>query len=139
VDLAFSPQINSFRGHSSVQLLLSAVRPHDCRHMCRAILENDRSILYAAAAYCPSRSDFVKVWRSLGKGFCTGADIDGIISQCPTRMDAEKFCICLMVLLETGLLKSADGSIYSAHIADIGGKADLDATKLIRALKSARR
>lgn len=139
VDLAFSPQINSFRGHSSVQLLLSAVRPHDCRHLCRAILENDSSILYAAAGYCPSRSDFVKVWRSLGKSFSTAADADGVISQCPPRMDAEKFCICLMVLLETGLLKSEDGCIYSAHVADIGGKADLDATKLIRALKSARR
>ncbi|MBQ3211102.1 MAG: single-stranded-DNA-specific exonuclease RecJ [Oscillospiraceae bacterium] len=139
VDLAFSPQINTFRGHSSVQLLLSAVRPHDCRFMCRAILEGESGINYAAASYCPSRADFVKVWRSLGKDFHTGCDAEEIIKQCPSRMDAEKFCICLMVLLETGLLKSEDGKIYSAHIAEIGGKADLDATMLIRELKKARR
>lgn len=139
VDLAFSPQINCFRGHSSVQLLLSAVRPHDSRYMCTAILDGDSKILYAAAPYCPSRSDFVRVWRSLGKNFRTGCDAEEIIKQCPSRMDAEKFCICLMVLLETGLLKSDDGKIYSAHVSEIGGKADLDATELIRALKKARR
>lgn len=139
VDLAFSPQINNFRGHSSVQLLLSAVRRHDCSELCQAILENDSSVLYAAASYCPSRSDFVKVWRGIDDSFTAGSDATRIIGQCPRYMEAEKYCLCLMVLLETGLLKSEDGRIYGAARANIGGKADLDATELIKALKNARR
>ena len=139
VDIAFSPQINTFRGHSSVQLLVSAVRPHDCTQLCRAILESDDSVLYAAAAYCPSRSDFVRVWRGIGENFVTGESTEAIVKQCPRYMDAEKYCICLMVLLETGLLKSEAGHIYGAKRAEISGKADLDATELIKALKKARR
>ena len=139
VDLAFSPQINNFRGHSSVQLLLSAVRKHDCSQLCAAILDNDSSVLYAAAAYCPNRNDFVRVWRGIGDNFTVGKSPAKILSHCPDYMDAEKYCICLMVLLETGLLQSDSGRIYGARKASIGGKADLDATNLIKALKNARR
>lgn len=139
VDLAFSPQINTFRGHSSVQLLLSAVRKHDSSELCTAILEGDGSVLYAAASYCPSRNDFVRVWRGIGDNFTVGSSLGKILRHCPKHMEAEKYCICLMVLLETGLLKSDSGRIYGARKSDIGGKADLDATKLITALKNARR
>ena len=139
VDLAFSPQINSFRGHSSVQLLLSAVRKHDCSELCTAILENDNSVLYAAAAYCPNRNDFVRVWRGIGDNFTAGSSLKAILRHCPKHMEEEKYCICLMVLMETGLLQSGSGCIYGAKKANIGGKADLDATELIKALKNARR
>ena len=139
VDLAFSPQINTFRGHSSVQLLLSAVRKHDCSELCEAILENDRSVLYAAAAYCPNRNDFVRVWRSIGDNFTVGSNLKSVLRHCPKHMEEEKYCICLMVLMETGLLQSSSGRIYGAKKANIGGKADLDATELIKALKNARR
>ena len=139
VDVAFSPQINTYRGHSSVQLLISAVRKHESSELCMAILESDASVIYAAAPYCPSRADFIRVWRGLADDFSVPADTAAVIAGCPEGMEAEKYCICLMVLLETGLLKSRSGGIYGACRSHIGGKADLESTRLIKALRRERR
>ena len=136
IDLAFSPQINEFRGHISVQLLISAARLHEPLALCRAILDSDSSAMYAAARYCPDRGDFIRVWRGLGKDFTAGENAEEITAQCIGGMAPEKFCLCLMVLLETGLLKSGSGKIYGARCATINGKADLEATRLIRALRA---
>ena len=95
-----------------------------------------KEAFYAAARYCPTRADFVRVWRSLGEDFVAGADAAAVVGQCVADMPPEKFCICLMVLLETGLLKSESGAIYGARRASIDGKADLEATRLIRALRA---
>lgn len=138
IDLAFSPQINEFRGNVSVQLVVVAARRHSCTELCDAILHADEDVLWAAAPYCPDRADFVRIWRSLGKSFCTGKNTEEIIRQCIDAMEPEKFCICLMVLLETGLLESADGGIFVSRRAEINGKADLGATELIKALKKNR-
>ena len=137
VDVAFCPQINEFRGHVSVQLLVSALRAHDALPLCTAILDADASAMYAAARYCPNRADFIRVWRGIGKGFVAGDDAAAVTAQCIPGMQPEKFCLCLMVLLETGLLRSAGGGIYGARCSAIDGKADLEATRLIRALKRA--
>ena len=137
MDVAFCPQINEFRGHVSVQLLVSALRAHDALPLCTAILDADASAMYAAARYCPNRADFIRVWRGIGKGFVAGDNAAAVTAQCIPGMQPEKFCLCLMVLLETGLLKSAGGGIYGARCSAIDGKADLEATRLIRALKRA--
>lgn len=137
VDLAFTPQINEFRGHISVQLLVSAARPHSAQTLCEAILTSDESVIAAAARYCPDRDDFVRVWRALGKSFVAGKTTQEIIARCLPGMEPEKYCLCLMVLLEAGLLRGEDGTIFGAHSATIAGKADLEATGLIKALKKA--
>ena len=136
VDLAFTPQINEFRGNVSVQLVTAAVRRHDPTALCSAILAGDESANWAAAAYCPGRADFVRVWRAMDKNFAVGKDAADVIHQCIAGMPPEKFCLCLMVLRETGLLRSEDGSIYSSRCASISGKADLESTHLIRALRA---
>ena len=138
IDLAFSPQINEFRGNVSVQLVVSAVRRHDPSALCTSILEGDESVEWAAAGYCPKRADFVKLWRSMPESFTVGRDPGEVLSQCLSGMEPEKYCLCLMVLRETGLLTSEDGGIYSARCARISGKADLEATRLIRSLRSHR-
>lgn len=138
IDLAFSPQINEFRGNTSVQLVISAVRQHDPSALCAMILEGDESAEWAAAGYCPRRADFVKLWRSMPESFTVGKDTGEILSQCLGGMEPEKYCLCLMVLRETGLLSSESGRIYSARCAQIKGKADLEGTRLIRSLKSYR-
>ena len=138
IDLAFSPQINEFRGNTSVQLVVSAVRRHEPGELCTAILEGDESVEWAAAPYCPKRADFVKIWRSMPESFQLGRDPGEILNQCLHGMEPEKFCLCLMALRETGLLSSDSGSIYSARCASISGKADLEATRLIRSLRSYR-
>lgn len=136
IDVAFTPQINDYH-EISVQLLVSAARPHDCMPLCRSILDSQPDALYAAARYCPDRADFVRVWRTLGSSFVAGDCAEAVTAQCISGMEAEKFCLCLMVLLETGLLKADGGRIYGAHCCTIDGKADLEATALIRALKAA--
>lgn len=136
IDIAFTPQINEFRGISSVQLVTCALRRHDAEALCAAILSRDDSALWASSGYCPDRADFVRVWRSLGADFAVGADVEAVIAQCPNGMEPERFCLCLMALYEVGLLKSEDGGIFSARPASIAGKADLEGTELIRALRS---
>lgn len=136
VDVAFSPQINEFRGHVSVQLLVSAARAHDSLPLCKAILALDSAALPYAARYCPDRADFVRVWRSLGEDFQVADTAEAVAAQCIPGMTQEKFCICLMVLLETGLLSSESGKIYGARRAEIEGKADLEGTRLIRMLRA---
>ena len=51
-------------------------------------------------------------------------------------MEPERFCLCLMVLKETGLLGGGANSIFGAEPTPIEGKADLEATQLIRSLRS---
>jgi len=136
IDLAFTPQINEFRGNVSVQLLVSAVRAHRPMELCDSILQGDEGALWAAAPFCPDRADFVKVWRMISRGFVVGEDTATVLRQCPRNMEPERFCLCLMVLLETGLLRSSHGSIFGAYSAKIKGKADLEATRIIQTLRS---
>jgi len=135
VDLAFTPQVNEFRGHSSVQLVVSALRRHDGRDLCCRILERDKSAAYAAAAFRPSRADFVRVWRSLEGHPPLASTPEGILARCPRDMEPERYCLCLITLLETGLLQSRDGGIYGACCAAIDGKADLNATEVMQRLR----
>ncbi|MCR5576687.1 MAG: single-stranded-DNA-specific exonuclease RecJ [Oscillospiraceae bacterium] len=135
IDMAFTPQVNEYRGSVSVQLVAMAVRPHDGSGLCEAILADDRGVLHAAAPYCPDRADFVRVWRSMPEGFTVGADTASVLAQCPKGLAPETFCLCLMVLREAGLLAGGDG-VFSASPSSIAGKADLEATELLRALRS---
>lgn len=132
VDVAFTPQINEFRGSTSVQLLVRALRPHKDEGFCKSILAGERQLMWALAPYRPSRAEFARVWRGI-----TGPlplTEEAIISRCPPGMEEEKYCLCLMAFLEAGLLGSEDGRIFGAQPVEIDGKADLEATSLISAL-----
>ena len=72
----------------------------------------------------------------MGPDFVLGNDTEAIMAQCPKDMAEERFCLCLMTFLETGLLKSRSGSIFGASCCDIGGKADLENTKLMKSLRN---
>ena len=135
VDLAFTPQVNEFRGHASVQLVISALRRHDGTALCRKILAGEGNTAYAAAAFCPQRADFVRIWRSAGGKLSLPNDAEGILSLCPPDMEPERFCLCLMILQEAGLLHSADGRIFGACCCATEGKADLNATPLMQSLQ----
>lgn len=132
VDVAFTPQINEFRGCTSVQLLVRALRLHMDDGLCRSILDGERGFMWALAPYRPSRAEFARVWRAIGSALPLTAE--DIISLCPPGMEQEKYCLCLMAFLEAGLLAGADGRIYGARPVQIDGKADLEATSLIKAL-----
>ncbi|MBR2582622.1 MAG: single-stranded-DNA-specific exonuclease RecJ [Oscillospiraceae bacterium] len=137
VDIAFTPQINDFRGHVSVQLLVSALRRHDAGALCEKILDGDRAVLWAAAAFCPERSDFVRVWHMAEQeDFRLPEDTDEILALTPPGMEEETFCLCLAVLCEVGLLSSPRGGIRGGTVAQIDGKADLDGAAIMRELRS---
>ena len=137
VDIAFTPQINEYHGHVSVQLMISAMRRHDPLDLCRRLLDGDRGVLWAASPYCPERGDFIRVWHQIQQpGFVLPDTARAILSLAPPGMEAEKYALCLAVLQEVGLLSSPEGSIYGGCAARIDGKADLEATEIIRELKS---
>ena len=138
IDMAFTPQINEYRGNVSVQLVACAVRPHDPRGLCRAILRPDEDVTPAAAAYCPERADFVRVWRGMGRDYQVGRDLGAVLARCPGDMEPETYCLCLMVFQEAGLLSDGPDGIFSARPVQIEGKADLEATPLIRELRRCR-
>ena len=138
VDVAFTPQVNEFRGHVSVQLVLTDARPHDPLPLCRRILDGDESVRWAAADYCPERGDFVRVWRGGGGELLLPDSAEAILASRPTGMEPERYCRCLMTMLECGLLQSADGRVYGAHSVVPEEKADLEATALIRTLRAFR-
>ena len=138
IDLAFSPQINEYRGHVSVQLLISALRRHEPEELCTQIISADSASLWAAIPYCPDRGDFVRVWRSIDReGFCLSDSVQGIIAQCPEGMEPERFCLCLMVFLQVGLLAGGkDGGILSARAINRQSKADLEGSELMQTLRA---
>ena len=135
IDIAFTPQVNEYRGSVSVQLVACAVRPHDPHALCEAILRPDADIRPAAAPYCPERADFVRVWRGMGRDYQVGCDAGAVLAQCPEGMEPETFCLCLMAFQEAGLLSDGPDGIFSAQPVRISGKADLEATPLIRDLR----
>ncbi len=136
VDVAFTPQVNEYKGHVSVQLLVTALRKHDPRELCEAILSGNDVCHWAASPFRPDRKDFVRVWKMMGSDFKVGRDVEAVIAQCPQDMAAERFCICLMTFMEAGLLSNENGIIYGAVCCTIDGKADLDNTNLMRSLRS---
>ena len=136
IDLAFNPKINEFRGHVSVQLQVVAARKHEAAPLCRDILEQHSDCLWAAADACPCRADFVRIWRESKGRIHVGSDAQSILDQRPAGMLPETYCICLIALMEAGLLSGPDGGIFGAVAVDIQGKADLEATSILRALRS---
>lgn len=135
IDLAFTPQINEFRGRRSVQLVVCGIRRHDPDGLC-ALLCDDGSAPACAARYCPERTDFVRAWHSFkaAGGMLVGPD--EIAALCPDGMEPERFCLCLKVWRELGLLiPGSDGGLRGARINPDSAKVDLDESSLLKKLR----
>ena len=135
-DIAFTPELNVFHSSTTVQLRILNIRPHDSEELCRLILEEGAPFSEAAAKYLPERADFAAVWRHItakpGKGLC---DIKKLYSVAATTgLKPETAAICLRVFYEVGLLCSDNNDIYNAAPANRGGKADLSAAPMMRAI-----
>ena len=99
-------------------------------------VEQDDEALWAAADCCPVRADFVRIWRESKGLLHIGSDVQAILDQCPDGMLPETYCICLIALMEAGLLRSTEGGIFGAQSVEIEGKADLEATPILQSLRS---
>ena len=134
VDAAFYPQINVFRAHKSVQLLLADLRPHDPAAAER-LLAGDFSGAYAVLP--PVREDFVLVWRALAAkgGRCAGP-VPALVETLAPRMPEEKFCVILKVFEELGLVTLAykTGQLAAACVRGTG-KVDLESSAILRRLR----
>ncbi|MDO5445296.1 MAG: single-stranded-DNA-specific exonuclease RecJ [Eubacteriales bacterium] len=135
IDIAFTPQINEFRGKTSVQFQVCAIRPHDPEELCRNILEKRCSFRHAALPHIPERPDFVRVWKAIEKDAVIGTDQQSVISKCPDGISPEKYCICLEVFRQAGLLSGKD-NVYGATLETVSEKKDLDSTPLMKTLRS---
>lgn len=121
VDIAFTPQINLFKGNKTVQLTLCAVRPHESDAICEDI-RNGCRYTRAAMQYLPQRPDFEKVWRFNRSS----------ITSCPDGIMMETYSICLKVFEQCGLIDSNAVKIQT------DGKRDLFATELMKKLNGSR-
>jgi len=151
VEIAFTPQINEFRGNRSVQLNLVDIRPH-CEH--RDVCAAD-DLLYRrylgsrlqpeeAGDLLPSRSEFVSLWRYL-----MSHSQDGVLEDTYTCLSRKvsryagtdcrpaRSRICLDVFDELGLLmlREHQGRLHITLTSD-GRKVDLDQSSIIQRLKS---
>lgn len=136
-DLAFTPQINEFRLRRTVQLQISELRRHDPRAVCDEILRSgDRLPADTVYAYCPDRAAFAQAWRRIKAiGGTVAGDIDGVMRQCPQGLEPEKFCICICVFCELGLMQRTDDSAYGASIITDCAKVRLEDSEIIRKIK----
>ena len=154
VDVAFTPQINEFRGVRTVQLNVVDLR---LSRSLREEAETEQALYYRfrrseplkpadAARLLPSRGEFVAVWRyliansrdeHLQENFlCMGRKIARSAAQSLTLGKAR---VCLDVFAEQGLIElEACRRCYQIRITTDGRKVDLDASPIVKALRSAK-
>jgi len=154
VDLAFTPQINEFRGQRTVQLNVVDLRL--CRRL--ALLTEQERALYTrfhddqplspeeADRLLPVRSEFVAVWRYLISH--RQSDVLRENFTCMSRKIARaagrpvtlsRTRVCLDVFAEQGLIDvHRCEKYYTIRITTDGRKVDLNASPIIRRLRAAK-
>lgn len=135
VDAAFQAQINEFRSRRSVQLLMTDIRAHD---FAPALAVLSGALPEPEAELVPCRTDFARVWRGLCAhgGEVTGTPQKIFDSLAPGMWDV-KLCLCLKVFEELGLAETGSGGgHWTVRRLNVGGKADLSSSELLRRLNS---
>ncbi|MBR3692320.1 MAG: single-stranded-DNA-specific exonuclease RecJ [Clostridia bacterium] len=122
-DLLFHLQISTYRGNSSVSLILRECRPACGELSDYAALREGTAISPAAAALLqPSRAECAAVWRSLS---------DGEEPSAVSGISAAKLAVILDIFCEAGLISRGESEISLIARA---GKADLTRTPTMTAL-----
>jgi len=136
VDIAFSPQVNDFRGRKTVQLVISTIRPHDASKICSEILNKNKKHLWYMSRYTPERADFVTSWKIVNTDKALPDSIEEMIDMVENKLSPEKFLLCLSAWLELGLLTPGhQGNLYGATINKLSEKVSLEKSKLLSELK----
>lgn len=151
VEVAFTPEINEFRGNRSVQLNVTDIRPSE---VCRTAIRQEQE-LYArflrdalecreAAALIPPRQEFVAVWRYLAANAQQGSLSDEftVLARKIAR-NAKIPCsfvrtrVCLDVLEERGLIQLERGSrVVCIQLTPGPGKVDLERSAILLRLRN---
>ena len=129
-DIAFTPQINEFRGRSTIQLLVTSMRRTDEHELCRRILTGAHLTVHELADSLPQRSDFVKLWKRLS---ALGGTLDAPLEDAMHSINTGGFwatdCLCFAVFEDIGLINISflkDQLVISQK--NNPGKADLEAS-----------
>ena len=149
VDIAFTPQVNEFRGTRTVQLQLCDIQPALTRAQAeRALVDRLLSggALTAAEAETalPSREDFELVWRYLKRhtGHTPLEDHPGHLAKniAKTFRVKESYArtmVCIRVFDERGLIRAeqAHGGQLRINLCRVDGKVDLEQSELLCRLR----
>ena len=149
VDVAFTPQVNEYRGWRTVQLQLCDLRPALTRAQAeRALYEKFRRgeplSRSEAAALLPSREDFVSLWRYL-KGHTAHGPLEetaprlarNIARACGQRETVMRTLVCLEVFDERGLIRLERTTDHlQIGLTAVDGKVDLEQSVIMRKLLS---
>ncbi|BDF72840.1 single-stranded-DNA-specific exonuclease RecJ [Oscillospiraceae bacterium] len=147
VDVAFTPQVNEYRGWRSVQLQLCDLRPALTRaqaeralyeKFCRGETLNPEE----AAALLPSREEFALLWRYLklhaGRGRMeeTAHRLSRNLARaCNRRETFMRTMVCLEVFDERGLIRLERSTDHLCiDLNEVEGKVDLEASSILRRL-----
>ncbi len=149
VDVAFTPQINEFRGIRSVQLQLCDLQPAPTRAQAeRDLFERLQAgaALSAAEAQSitPTREEFEAVWRYL-RHHAAPEPLEAapahltkhIAKAYHTREAYARTMVCLQVFDERGLIRMEQQTAGRLRIAmrHVEGKVDLEESELLRRLR----
>ncbi len=149
--MAFTPEINEFRGVRSVQLNVTDIRPSE---ECRAAIRQEEELyarflrdaleLREAAALIPPRQEFVAVWRYLAANAQQGSLSDefNVLARKIART-ANMPCsfvrtrVCLDVLEERGLIQLERSSkALFIRLTPGPGKVDLEGSAILLRLRN---
>ena len=150
VDVAFVPQVNTFRAERSVQMNLLDIRP-SCQASCscdtgayRALRRNGLTP-QIAEAICPDRAMLATVWRYLASvpaGLLQENPIclcRKIVRWSGTAMNLGQMLVCLDIFAEVGLLEITRLHKYIiVRLIQREGKADLNQSPTMQQLQRAK-
>ncbi len=148
VDVAFTPQINEFRGERSVQMNVLDIRP-----CCAAACSPDISGYHAlradsltpeiAAALLPDRATLALVWRYLAA--CPGIHetpmclCRKIVRRSGAPLSLGMLLTCLDIFSDVGLLQTTREHKYlSIQLTPVSEKADLTRSRTMQRLLHAK-
>ena len=149
VDVAFNPQINSFRGENSVQLNILDIRPH-CDVPCDldtagyAGIRTGETTPAEAQQLLPDRNTLGTVWRYL-------ASVEGTIREEPMclcrkivrwsgrSLTLGQLLVCLDIFRDVGLLEvQKQRKVLTLNPTPGPNKADLNESKTMQTLLKAK-
>ena len=151
VDIAYTPQINEYRGLRTVQLNLLDIRPDEQARAClgagkalyRRHLQGQALSAQELDRLIPERQDFVAVWRYLAASAQNGVVCEefGCLVRKITRYagctySGSKIRVCLDVFQEQGLLQMEQRpKLLVIRLTSDGHKVDLESSPTLLHLK----
>jgi len=148
VDVAFTPQVNEYRGWRSVQLQVCDLRPALTRVQAEQALyerfcRGEALTPSEAAALLPSREEFIILWRYLKDRAQPGPLEEtvprlarSIARSCGRRETVMRTMVCLEVFDERGLIRLRRTTDHlQIDLNAVEGKVDLEASYIMRRLR----